>query len=260
MFTNRFTKTFLFLFLFGGLATLSFAQQNAQALFDNANEMLQEGDYQQAISLYQNLEEQNTVSGALFLNMGISYQRIDSLGKAKYYFLKASQFEETEQQAHNALEFVESQFSRQSAVLPKLPWDIATDWLQDHFGAKNILLIGIITLNIGIFIFIAHWFLQAYPNVLRIGGISLIGAALIIIATSFYTQYISERYSKAVMVTEKVSVLEEPTEEAPIVSRAYEGYTFTVDHRQSNSQQGWAYVRMSNGLYGWIPNREILIL
>lgn len=260
MFTYRFTTIFLLLFLFGGLASHSFAQQNAQALFDDANEMLQENNYQKALSLYQNLEDQNTVSGALFLNMGISYQRIDSLGKAKYYFLRASQFEETEQQAQKALKFVESQFSRQSAVLPKLPWDIATDWLQEQIGAINILLIGIITLNIGVLIFIAHWFLQVYPKVLRIGGLILIGAALLIIATSFYTQYISERYSKAVMVTQKVPVFEDPTEEAPIVSQAYEGYTFTVDHRQSNSQQGWSHVRLSNGLYGWIPNSDILIL
>ena len=260
MFTNRFSKIFLFLFLFGGFTTLSFAQQNPQALFDDANEMLQKDNYQQALSLYQKLEDQNTVSGALYLNMGISYQRIDSLGVAKYYFLKASQFEETEQQAKKALEFVESRFSRQSAVLPKLPWDIATDWLQEHVGAQNLLLIGIITLNIGIFLFIANWFLQVYPNALRIVGLSFVVAALLIITSSFYTQYISDRYSKAVMVTEKVPVLEEPSEEASIVSRAYEGYTFTVDHRRSQSEQEWAYVRMSNGLYGWIPNSEILIL
>ncbi|WP_441000872.1 hypothetical protein [Fodinibius sp. SL11] len=259
MIPNRSIKIFFFL-LFVGLAPLSFAQQNAQALFDDANEMLQKGNYQQAISLYHNLQEQNTVSGALFLNLGISYQRIDSLGKAKYYFLKASQFEETEQQAREALQFVESQFSRQSAVLPKLPWDVATDWLQEHVGAKNILLLGIIFLNVGVLLFIAHWFGQAYPKVLRIGGLSFIGAALLIIATSFYTQYVSKRYSKAVMVTERISVLEKPTEDAPIVSRAYEGYAFTVDHRRSKSQQEWTYVRMSNGLYGWIPNSEILIL
>jgi tetratricopeptide (TPR) repeat protein len=258
--THPFSKIFLFLCLFGGFTTLGFAQQNAQALFDDANEMLREGNYQQAISSYQKLEDQNTVSGALFLNMGIGYQRIDSLGVAKYYFLKASRFEETEQPAQKALKFVESQFSRQSAVLPKLPWDIATSWLQDHIGAKNLLLMGIITLNIGVFIFIANWFLQTYPKILRIGGLSLIVAALLIITSSFYTQYISERYSKAVMVAEKVSVLEEPTGEASIVSRAYEGYTFTVDHRRSKLQPEWAYVRMSNGLYGWIPNSEILIL
>ncbi len=237
-----------------------YAQQSPQAIFDQANEQLDSGDYQQAISLYKNLEAQNTVSGALFLNLGISYQRIDSLGKAKYYFLKASQFEETEEKAVQALEFIESQFTRQSAVLPKLPWDVATDWLQHNIGATNLLLAGVILFNVGILIFIGHWFLQWHPNYIRNTGITIVGISLLIIALSFYTHYVNERYSTAVMVTERVSVLENPQEEASLVSNAFEGYTFTVDHYRSENQPRWSYVRMSNGLYGWIPNSEILIL
>lgn len=242
------------------LTAVSFGQQSPQALFDEANSELESGDYREAIALYQNLEAQNTVSGALFLNMGISYQRIDSLGKAKYYFMKASGFEETSQQAEQALEFVDSQFSRQSAVLPKLPWDLATDWLQHHIGAENLLLAGIILLNLGVLIFVGHWFLSLYPQYIRISGLIVIGIALLTLATSFYTRYVNNRYSTAVMVTQKIPVLEKPQEEASLVSQAFEGYTFTVDHHRSESQPGWSYVRMSNGLYGWIPNSEILIL
>lgn len=241
-------------------SSAGFAQQSAQAVFDEANKQLQSGKYQQALDLYHNLESGQNVSGALFLNMGISYQRIDSLGKAKYYLLKATTFEETEKRAREALEFVNSQFSRQSAVLPKLPWDIATTWLQKNIGAQNLLLTGIILLNLGVLIFIGHWFLSFYPKILRIASYSVISLSILIISASFYTQYITERYSTAVMVTEQVSVVEQPTNEAATVSRAYEGYTFTVDHYQSQDQPEWAYVRMSNGLYGWIPNSEILIL
>lgn len=256
----RFTKTLLLFALCLGWGLTSHAQQSAQATFDDANEYLESGDYRQAISLYKNLETQDTVSGALFLNMGISYQRMDSLGVAKYYFLKASKFDETEERAEESLEYIESQFSRQSAVLPKLPWDIATRWMQENVGEKSLLFIGILLLNIGVLCFVAHWFWQKYPKALRIGGLSTIAIAIIIIAASFYTQYIDNRYSQAVMVTEQISVLEQPSEEAPVVSRAYEGYTFTVDHFQSQDQPEWSYVRMSNGLYGWIPNSEILIL
>lgn len=237
-----------------------FAQHNPQAIFDRANEELNSGAYNQAISLYKNLEAQNMVSGALFLNMGISYQRIDSLGKAKYYFLKASQFEETEHKAEQALEFLETQFSRQSAVLPKLPWDRATDWLQHNIGATNLLMTGVILFNVGVLMFIVHWFIQWYPKFFRNGGITVTGIAVLIIALSFYTHYVNERYSTAVMVTQKVSVFENPREEASLVSRAFEGYTFTVDHYRSENQPQWSYVRMSNGLYGWIPSSEILIL
>jgi tetratricopeptide (TPR) repeat protein len=255
-----FKKITLLIVLFCCFAAISFAQQNPQALFDRANEEMNSGNYQQAISLYNDLEEQKTISGALFLNMGISYQRIDSLGKAKYYFLKASRFEETSDKARQALEFVESQFSRQSAVLPKLPWDVATDWLQNNIGATNLLITGIIILNTGVMVFIAHWFLQWYPNYIRMVGLTILGIALLVLATSFYTHYVNQRYSTAVMVTPKKPVLEQPREEASLVSQAFEGYTFTVDHYRSDSQPGWSYVRMSNGLYGWIPNSEILIL
>lgn len=234
--------------------------QSPQAIFDQANEELEAGNYPQAIELYQNLENQNNVSGALFLNLGISYQRMDSLGKAKYYFLKSAQFDDTQHRANEALEYVNSQFSRQSAVLPKLPWNVATEWLQRNIGAGNIMVIGIILLNIGVIGFVSHWFLSRNSNFLRIGGLTIIGLSLIIVAASFYASYVQERYSTAVMVTQKIPVVEQPQEQASLVSQAYEGYTFTVDHYRSDSQPGWSYVRMSNGLYGWIPNSEILIL
>ena len=242
------------------ISTVSFGQQSPQALFDQANEQLQTGNYEQAIQLYKDIQQGDAVSGALFLNLGISYQRLDSLGRAKYYFMKASRYEETQQQAQQALEHVNAQFSRQSAVLPKLPWDVATEWLQHNIGAENILVIGIILLNIGILLFAAHWFVSWYPNYIRLSGLITSGLAILIIATSFYTRYVSQRYSTAVMITEQVSVLEKPQQNASLISQAYEGYTFTVDHYRSDSHSGWSYVRMSNGLYGWIPNSEILIL
>ncbi|MDZ7683553.1 MAG: hypothetical protein U5J63_18040 [Fodinibius sp.] len=258
--TIRRTITLLTSTLLLCFTTASYSQQPAQASFDQANEQLEAGNYRQAISQYKNLEAQNTISGALYLNLGISYQRIDSLGKAKYYLMKAAQFEETSDRAEDALKFVESQFSRQSAVLPKLPWDVAVGWLQDHIGAENMLAAAIIILNIGVLIFAGHWFLHWKPQLLRITAYVLVGSAIVVMLTSFYTHYVSQRYSTAVMITQKVPVTENPQQDASLVSQAFEGYTFTVDHRRSQSHPGWSYVRMSNGLYGWIPNNKILIL
>lgn len=253
-------KTALLIFALIFCYASGYGQQQPQAVFDNANEMLEAGEYRQALSLYKNIESQNTVSGALYLNLGIAYQRVDSLGKAKYYFMKASNFEETSDEAEKALEFVESQFSRQSAVLPKLPWDVATDWLKDNIGAENLLIAGILLLNIGVLLFVGHWFLNWFPRYMRLSGLIVVGLSVLIIGTSFYTHYVSERYSQAVMVTQKMPVLESPQEQASLISQAYEGYTFTVDHYKSDTKPGWSYVRMSNGQYGWIPNSEILIL
>ena len=65
------------------------SQESPQLLFDRGNDALVAGEYRQALNAYHQLLESNQVSGAMYLNMGISYVRLDSLGKAKYYFLKA---------------------------------------------------------------------------------------------------------------------------------------------------------------------------
>lgn len=257
---HHFKKPGLLFLLLCFCVNICYSQQSPQAIFDKANEYLEAGNYAQAISQYQQLEAQNTVSGALFLNLGISYQRLDSLGTAKYYFLKASQFDETRHQANQAIEYIDEQFSRQSAVLPKLPWDVATNWLQQNIGAANLLITGLVLFNIGILLFIAHWFLNWFPQYLKKAGLTILSISVLLAITSFYTSYVGDRYSTAVMVTEKVPVLEQPKNEASLVSQAFEGYTFTVDHFRSESHPGWVYVRMSNGLYGWIPDSEILIL
>lgn len=251
----------MYLLTLTGAPDLLAQQPHAQLVFDQANDQFQEGNYRQALSAYRSLEQQNRVSGPLFLNMGISYVRLDSLGKAKYYFMKAAQFEETQARAAEALDYVEARFSRQSAVLPKLPWEQAVDWLRIHIGATSLMGISLLLFNLGIVGLVAAWFYTHRLNgLIWKAGIGLAAAGLLLLLTSFYVQYVDQRYSDAVMVHSRSNVLEQPKPDAPIVNQAYEGYTFTVDHYQSNSHPGWSYVRMSNGLYGWIMTDDIRIL
>src|SRR5699024_7208219 len=194
-----------------------YAQQNPQAMFDKANTLLNSRQHVQAIQQYHKLENQQHFSGALFLNMGIAYQRTDSLGKAKYYYLKSATFEETEAQARQALEYINTQFSHQSAVLPKLPWETAIDWLNDHIGAQALLGAGLVAFNIGIIIFITCWFYTRLPKLVKSLSYTFIGLAMLVIATAFYTQYTANRYSMAVMVTEEAPVTETPQKSASLV-------------------------------------------
>lgn len=251
----------LLLLIFTNINTTSgWAQVNPQIQFDDANEHLEAGNYQQALAGYKTIQDNGQVSGSLFLNMAISYVQLDSLGKAKYYFLKARQYEETQSRAQDGLQFVETRFSRQSAVLPKLPWERFFDWLGSVIGPTSLLGIGIILLNMGILVYIAGWFFPVTAKALHRSGIGTAIVAFIVMLCSFYLQYMQSRYSQAVMVQNQAEVLEQPDPDATLISQAYEGYSFTVDHSRSQQQQGWSYVRMSNGLYGWIPNNEIMVL
>jgi hypothetical protein len=233
------------------------AQNNAQLRFDEANTLLEEGNYPEALNLYRQIEQSGSASGALFLNMGIAATEIDSMGLAKYYFLKSAEFPTSKDRALDALEYVNSQFSRQSATLPKLPWDKAVDWLKNGPGSTGVFIIGFFLVLIAFSVVLLHWFkiftFQKHNFIIT----SLIIVSIATVLLSFYVDYVDQRYLEGVVTDREIQVKQRPAEDADLVSLAYEGYSVTVDQRLSRSSDSWLYVRLGNGQYGWIPNQGV---
>ncbi len=250
-------KKLILLFLSLFYCSTLFAQQGT---FDEANTLFENGELNEAMALYRSIESEGHVSGALFLNMGITAVQLDSLGLAKYYFLKAQDFETTAQQANEALEFVNSQFSRQSAILPKLPWDRAVDWINDEITAFGLFLIGFLVTIAGLTLLYLGWFdklplkkTSPYLITLIITGSALAGLA-------FYADYVNQRYDEAVLISNSQRVLQQPEPESTLVSIAYEGYDLTVDQWKSEEHDNWLYIRLGNGQFGWMRNEGVKIL
>ena len=236
------------------------AKQNTQLMFDQANTLLEENNFMGALESYKKIEQIGEISGPLFLNMGIAAMEIDSLGLAKYYFLKAQGFSATKIQATEALEFVSSQFSRQSAMLPKLPWDRAVDTLKSGIGATSIFVIGFLMILVSIIVIILDWFkfIQIPRKFIIIATATSLSILTIILA--FYIDYVDQRYKEGLIIAKEVPVTTQPIENADLVSIAYEGYSITVDIFNSENTKGWYYIRLGNGQYGWIriPGSKIL--
>src|SRR5690554_5922281 len=134
---------------------VTYAQQTE---FDAANELLNENRYTDALDLYKEIENDGHESGALWLNMGISYSQLDSLGMSKYYLLRALESPETTERAEQALQYVNSQFAYQSAVLPQLPWIRFMESLSKSPGITNLAFISFFFLYAGTAILIFSWF------------------------------------------------------------------------------------------------------
>lgn len=236
------------------------ARQNAQIMFDQANTLLEENDFMGALDSYRNIVEIGEVSGPLFLNMGIAAMEIDSMGLAKYYFLKAQRFSVTEEKASEALDYVSSQFSRQSAILPKLPWDRAVDRLKVEVGATFIFILGFGMISISVIVIILSWFNKvSIPRKNTVIGIAT-ALSIFIVSLAFYVDYVDQRYKEGVIIDKEIPVRSAPNENADLVSIAYEGYSITVDAFSSEKAAGWYYIRLGNGQFGWVktPGSKLL--
>ena len=244
----------LFMFSFGD------AQPSSQLLFDEANTLLENNEYYKAMNKYRQIEASKEVSGALFLNMGITATQFDSMGLAKFYFLKSSKFETTKASALEALDYIESQFSRQSATLPKLPWDKAVNWLKSTPTPKGIFLLGFLFICVAVLFVLCSWFRVFSFKRLGQTVASFTVLGTLVVALSFYVDYVDHRYSQAVVITTEIQVMQQPTETAHLVSIAYEGYSVTIDHSTGKEPEGWYYIRLGNGQFGWVKHHGIKII
>lgn len=244
----------------GSTASSTFAQA-AQTAFDRANEQLADGSYRKAIRDYETILSGGYESGALYLNLGLAYTEIDSLGMAKAWFLKAQSFEETKTQASEALEFVETKFSRRSAILPELPWESFVKAQIESYGVKGLLYFFLISFNLFVLSILGAWFLPPkWKKWTKYLGWFLAVNTLLLAANTFYARHLADSYSEAVTIVKEHAVWSEPNvEEATQISLSYEGYTFRVDNRKSNNDYGWLFVRMSNGTEGWIQKKSVKV-
>jgi tetratricopeptide (TPR) repeat protein len=254
-------KTIVLLFpLVFAISLCLCAQTKPQHVFRKANEQYKQGHIHKALTHYHQLEQQNLISGALFMNMGLSYIRLDSLGKAEYYFLQASRFGETKKPAEQGINYVQKNLSHRSAVLPTLPWRRAFGWMRNHIGVIALLAIGLVLINISVALYILQWFLKRFNRIFVNVAIITTVIGVLAIFSSFYISYRTHRYHEAVMIAKKTNVNQKPAAKSTIVNKAYEGYVFTVDKRKSDKETGWSYIRMSNGQYGWIRSNKIMVL
>lgn len=234
--------------------------QTAQLDFERASEELSGAQYSTAIARLQSIEQAGFLSGPLFLNLAIAYTALDSLGMAKYYYLQATAFNDTRSQAEKGLQFIENRFRYRTAKLPPLPWERFFQWLKSTVGEWTLWLSGVVLLNLTAVYLAFSWFFPALKRRLIwvisagvLGSVFLVGAA-------FKIHYNNARYAEAVQIATEQKILSQPDEAGLLVSNSFEGYTFTVDFKKRAANPDWLYVRMSNGLYGWIPAKALKIL
>lgn len=249
--------TFIIILFLGLLPATVFGQH---AAFDRANTLLEEQKYMEAISQYKDIHEQGFVSGALWLNIGVAYTQLDSLGKAKYYMLRASEFSETEALAERSLNVIENRFSRRSAVLPMLPWDRFLNMLDNLLGSTGLMVIGLLFLNTTAALLLTAWFQPGLKTMLKRLAVASVSLSVLFIFSSLFLSLQDDWYDVGVTIEDQATVYDEPNTESAVVSTAYEGYTMRVhlDVTTKDAEENWVYVRLANGLYGWIDGDAVL--
>jgi hypothetical protein len=231
--------------------------QTHQEQFNEATRLLNESRFNEALSVLRGLDDLNLESGARYLNMGIAATRIDSLGLAKYYFMKAMNFQEVQVAANEGLQFIEWELGRRGARLPQLAWTRITTNLLFHVNHTSILFLGIVLLNIGVIFIAIHWLRAYMSRTNRYVGIVVLCLATIILIFGIVLQFNARNYNQAIQISREAQVRVLPNDDSEIIQTGYEGFLYIVDEKRSLNMPEWIYVRMSNGARGWVESNHL---
>lgn len=233
--------------------------RSQQSAFDRANEKMEEYRISEAVDLYRSIEREGHLSGKLFYNLGIAALYRDSLGLAKYYFMRSAGYPDTRTEADLALNSLESRFDRRSAVLPELPWERLFSRLEDSAGASGMIIFAILFFNLAAALLIGSWFFTNRAVLFRRFAWLAALSALLSMLASIHLQRSADRYATGVMIESRTPLLDRADRGSTDVSNVFEGYTMRVDLVRSRPDEGWYYVRLENGMYGWIDKEMIRI-
>ncbi|MCY4232277.1 MAG: tetratricopeptide repeat protein [Bacteroidetes bacterium] len=129
-------KILLLFFIIISPSGLLHAQQLPDILpiFDEANALVESGDYQDAIDLYLSVIDRGYVSGALYHNLAGAYFRIDEIGQAIRYYQSALRLLGDDPQLIHNIQILETRIQNPFSELPKPFWQ---QWWDRLFGQHH---------------------------------------------------------------------------------------------------------------------------
>ncbi len=216
-----------------------------------ANQAYREGNFSEAIRLYEALLQAGYRSEALFYNLGNSYFRTDSLGRAVLQYERALVLDPTDADIQHNLEVVRSRLRDEHLPPPVI---LVVQWwnkISFSFSANVWSYGALISLWMAIG-GLSLWLLgkaRRYKKIGFITGVVLFSWSLLFFALA-NSRMQGDKGSRRGVVLEKETLLHTaPDIKSPVQDTLYEGATMQI----LDVIGEWHKIRLYDGAEGWLP-------
>ncbi|MEL6866399.1 MAG: tetratricopeptide repeat protein [Bacteroidota bacterium] len=227
----------------------------AASPFEEANELYQNGQYQEAITRYEGILVEGLRSPELYYNLGNCYYKKEVLGKAILYYRRALQLAPRDEDIAYNLALVKAQLKDDISPLP--PFFLARWWEASSqlLSSSAWSILCLLFLWAGVAAFIA-WLLGSTRKIKKYGFLSGVVLILlsILLGSLAYSQASYEQDSRqAVILHQEVAMQSAPDEESTTILLLHEGTTVDLLDQIGD----WYKIRLENGEQGWLPTDKI---
>jgi tetratricopeptide (TPR) repeat protein len=230
-------------------ATMGFAQ-SASELFDRANEAYKNGQYQEAIDLYQNIDSTELRSADVYYNLGNSYYKLNMVAPSIYNYEKALLLDPLNEDASINLEYANKLALDAIEMLPKSMFQKFSEGVIYKLTFDSWSILAVTLSFLGALFFLLYHFSYASGKKLLFFNSSLLCGILLVVAVVFaFKSYDFEENTRMAIVFEKTAAIKNaPTLNSDTVFQLHEGTKVEVLDAIDN----WKKIKLSDGKIGWI--------
>lgn len=238
------------------LYTVIWAQQNNEQLWENANSLYAEEEYQQAIGLYEQILQNGMESASLYFNLGNAYYKAGDMNKAILNYERARLLAPQDEDIRFNLELANQYVVTKIDELPQPFFKRWRNKIVNLYPLKTWA-----TLSIAAFIltlFLAGIFLFSrrisYKRLAFWSGIFfLFISALTFSLASIQKKMVTTR-NHAIVFCPRVTIKSSPSQSGTDLFLIYEGVKVEV----TDSLNKWKQIKLNDGNQGWLPDSCIV--
>ena len=245
-------KFMIYVFLL--MQVVGFAQTNRE-LFEKANDLYKEGAYNEAITLYETIEESELVSADLYYNLGNSYYKLNKVAPSIYYFEKALKLNPNHTDAANNLKFANRMTIDEIEDLPKTFFQkIGTNVIQ-KFSFETWAIVAIVASFLAAILFLLYYFSKTTKTKLVFFNLSILVS--ILFAFSIFFAFSAYNFHKknrtAIIFDAKVEINNAPSINSEVIFELHEGTKVVI----LDDLQNWKKIKLADGKIGWINSNAV---
>ncbi len=220
------------------------------ALWDMANAAYANSDFLGAEKAYQAILGRDMHSAELYYNLGNTYYRNGSVGRALLYLYKAQKLAPSDRDIAHNIEVVKLSAVDEIEELPELFVKRWAEWVSIRFSAFGWTVLSLVSLALSLSFVLLFIFAQGL-GLRRLGlSLGLLFMVLFGLATSYALSASAEilEPSEAVVLRKRESVRSAPDRSSAEIFQLHEGTKVSVEREFDD----WCEVRIGDGKQGWV--------
>lgn len=244
----------LFLIL---LTTPGFSQSPG-AVVDSANAAYTEGDYNQALSLYDSVYQMGYESAALYYNLGNSYFKADDIANAILFYERALKLAPQDEDIKSNLEMARQLTLDKIEKVPELFYERWWQQMMNTFTMDGWAVLFVISLSV-FFVALVFFILSKIVWVRKLSfysGIIIFLIAGFSLIFSLKQQHEVVDDTDAIVFKPSVTVKASPDKKSVNLFVIHEGTKVYILDKLGN----WYEIKIDNGSVGWIPQETVEVI